>query len=353
MKLIHESQVAFEHSLTALGRNPYTIMNHQRRINRLFQFLEQGTSVEASELSLRAVIPIRSATSDQILGYGPVDPLAIEEFLTGCTEQITDLGKRGRTRNLYLQSLQLFFQHEVALEKLAYDPTRPLRRSRIPRTNAGQRKYLTRCEYLLMEEAAKDSGPDSERNSAVIRTMRYSGVRPGELRSLTPSRVEFMLSQLHVNGKRGERIAPLTDALAGDLEQFMSTDYFKDRNLNRPNYPLFPNGRSDTPLSSRELNEIVKDLANRAGITIRVTPYTLRHTFATLAYEDGVPFSVIVRALGHERLQNTFFYVHCLDQQLRRISEDNAAEGPLQRAWRRLSQVGYACQLHFDFGQVK
>jgi site-specific recombinase XerD len=71
---------------------------------------------------------------------------------------------------------------------------------------------------------------------------------------------------------------------------------------------LFPGQHYLKPISTRQVHRIAAEAAHTAGITKRVGPHTLRHSFATHLLEDGVDIRVIQALLGHTQLQTTTLY---------------------------------------------
>ena len=67
------------------------------------------------------------------------------------------------------------------------------------------------------------------------------------------------------------------------------------------------------PVKARRAQDIVKAVANRAGITKDVSPHVLRHTFATTALQKGISLATVQKILGHERLQTTAIYLNFTD----------------------------------------
>ena len=64
------------------------------------------------------------------------------------------------------------------------------------------------------------------------------------------------------------------------------------------------------PIGPRQVQKIVKEIANRAKISKTVTPHILRHTFATLALQKGISISAVQKILGHDKLSTTAIYLN-------------------------------------------
>lgn len=327
---MNPAQMAYERHLESIGRSPSTIEGHRRRISRLFTFLANELEVPVETIDLRAVIPYRLSADGPVMAHTPIDRQVIEQFLATCTQHVEDDGRRGLIRNLTLRSLRLFFDHEVENERFERNPTKGIRRARLPYRITG-RKYLTREETKRIIAAARDSG-NRERDYTLVMTIRHSGIRPGEARNLTVADLDFEHRMLMVKGKTGRRAAAMVDGLAMVLQEYLKSPYYREMSQGRRSFPLFPN-KSGGVMSGHDLRRIISRLAKAAEIPIRVTPYTLRHTFATLAYEAGVSFAVVSQALGHRRMQNSFFYVHTWNKRLWKLSEENPASKPLERVF--------------------
>jgi site-specific recombinase XerD len=87
-----------------------------------------------------------------------------------------------------------------------------------------------------------------------------------------------------------------------------------------PNGWLFPGQNPVKPITTRQLSRVVEDAARAAGITKRVSPHTLRHSFATHLLEDGVDIRVIQVLLGHAKLDNTALYTKVATRTVRTVT---------------------------------
>lgn len=150
------------------------------------------------------------------------------------------------------------------------------------------------------------------RERAILELLWATGLRVSELVGLDLDDVERGERKVRVRGKGGkERIALYGAEAAAALDA-----YLDGRGVGRG--PLFM-GRGGRRLGVRSVFEIVRRRARAAGITRRVSPHTLRHTFATHLLDAGADLRMIQELLGHSRLSTTQRYTHVSADQLMRI----------------------------------
>jgi integrase/recombinase XerD len=149
------------------------------------------------------------------------------------------------------------------------------------------------------------------RDKAFLMTIYGAGLRVSEALALKGQDIDTPRMLIHVRLGKGkkDRIVTLSASLLATLR-----DAWRARPVsagNRPTDRLFP--RSDNParsISRPTALRIVRQAARRAGITRRVTPHTLRHTYATHLLEAGADLHTIQLLLGHANLKTTTLYLH-------------------------------------------
>ena len=72
---------------------------------------------------------------------------------------------------------------------------------------------------------------------------------------------------------------------------------------------------------TRRIRRMIKQAAKEAGLTERITPHVLRHTFATHMYERGVPADAISRIMGHDSIEETSLYIHVPEEMKKKALE--------------------------------
>src|SRR5580658_4609473 len=120
---------------------------------------------------------------------------------------------------------------------------------------------------------------------------------------------------------QGAGQAPLT-MLSPQLLELLRTWWREGRrrSLLLPGGWLFPGRNPVEPLSARQLGRVVRAAAQAAGITKRVSPHTLRHSFATHLLEQGVDIRVIQTLLGHAKLDTTALYTRVANTTIRAVT---------------------------------
>jgi len=162
---------------------------------------------------------------------------------------------------------------------------------------------LSQNETRRLIEAA-----DKIRDRALIMVGYAAGLRVSEIVNLRIEDIDSDRMMLHVRQGKGDkdRLVPLSPALLDVLRRWWRT--FK------PTTWLFPGEDGKRPLHPVTVRNIVRDAAKRAKIRKRVTPHTLRHTFATHLLETGVDVKTVQALLGHHRLSSTMHYNHVVRQ---------------------------------------
>jgi len=192
---------------------------------------------------------------------------------------------------LYVRSLSSFLKF-LDNENLAKQIKAPKVDKRLP-------KFITYDELNKLLENA-----ENYRDKLIIKFLFYTGVRVSELTKIKKNDIIFEEGFVKVYGKGGkERIVPVPKDLLNELKDYVNK-------INTEN--IFP-------LSSRQAERIIKNIAKKAGISKKVTPHVLRHSLATTLLSRGVDIRYIQEILGHSSLNITQIYTHVVPNQLKEI----------------------------------
>lgn len=161
-----------------------------------------------------------------------------------------------------------------------------------------------------------DSAEDNPRDRAMLELFFSTGLRLSELCSLNRD-IDLTKDEFSIRGKGDKvRVVFLSDRAKEKLR-----DYLRSRKDLAE--PLFAsesfNETSDARLTPRSIQRIVRHYATKAGISKRVTPHVLRHSFATDLLSNGADMRSVQMMLGHANIATTQVYTHVTDRQLREV----------------------------------
>jgi len=183
--------------------------------------------------------------------------------------------------------------------------------------------YLTVEQVIELLSAPDISTPLGMRDAAILEVLYSAGLRRSELMGLKVGDVDLREKRIWVWGKgKKERIAligePAKLALSRYLEQ--GRPQLLARNPHAADHPpkaLFLNHRGGPLSSPRAISAILNKYLKQVDLPRRVTPHTLRHSFATHLLEGGADLRTVQELLGHENLQTTTIYTQVTLRHLR------------------------------------
>lgn len=161
-------------------------------------------------------------------------------------------------------------------------------------------------------DAVEQNSWMGKRNHLIIAMLWCLGLRISELTRLTVGNFEpyhdpqNRIGLLRIRGKnKKQRALFVVDGLYDELCAYLD----HDQSPQNKSQPLFPTAQGKA-LSDNRIQKIFQEYAEKANLTVRVTPHRLRHSFATEMYCRSVPFSALQAMLGHTRKAETAVYVH-------------------------------------------
>ncbi|PIS07416.1 hypothetical protein COT78_03700 [Candidatus Berkelbacteria bacterium CG10_big_fil_rev_8_21_14_0_10_43_13] len=222
------------------------------------------------------------------------------------------------TQNYHILALRSFLRY------LAWRGIASLAPEKVPVAKVEDRKisFLEASEVkniLDLPTTGKDAEP---RDRAILELLFSTGLRVSELAALNVDEINFARGEIVVLGK-GKKVRLVF--LSKESVQLLS-QYLIERGID-PNAemkpkdePLFLSNR-DTRLTVRSIERLVKLYAARAGITKKVSPHTLRHSFATDLLMAGADIRSVQSLLGHSSISTTQIYTHVTDQHLKDVHQ--------------------------------
>lgn len=211
-----------------------------------------------------------------------------------------------------LSALQTFFGYLLKENKISQNPMLGVAR---PKQGKYMPVFLTVDEVFQLMDAPGQEDSFAYRDKAIMEMLYSTGIRVAELVSMNRNSLDFETEMVRVTGKGNrERLVPMGNPAMDALQQyFPQRQNIISQRLERGRETdldvLFVNNRGSR-LSSRSVERLVKMYAERIGLLARVTPHSLRHSFATHLLEMGADLRVVQELLGHASLSTTQKYTH-------------------------------------------
>jgi integrase/recombinase XerC len=187
-----------------------------------------------------------------------------------------------------------------------YLKSNPAKLVTTPKAEQHLPRFLSVDDVFALIEKPDTTGFDNARDRAILELLYSSGLRVSELAGLNLEDLDTREGLVKVRGKgKKERIVPLGSKAVEAIKTYMVEKIL----LKKKNKALFLN-KSGTPLSDRGIRRIVVKYARLIGVSGKVGPHTMRHTFASHLLQAGADLRVIQELLGHSSLSTTQKYTH-------------------------------------------
>ena len=225
------------------------------------------------------------------------------------------LGSRSCARHLItLRGFYRFLSHEKIIE---YDPAKLID---LPKSGLKLPDVLSVSEVDLLLNVPDTIQPLGKRNAAMLELLYAAGLRVSELVNLKFLDINLEACFVRVFGKGSkERIVPF-----GFFAKKKLDDYIKNARplllKNSVSQFLFV-ARAGRPMTRQGFWKLLKQYAIQAGIKKKITPHSLRHSFASHLLEGGADLRTVQVMLGHVDISSTQIYTHVARDHLRRIHE--------------------------------
>jgi len=274
------------------GRSLKTVENYDRYLKRFFEFSK--------------IKNVEQITDESVRKY---------RLWLNRQQGSTDTGTlKKKTQNYHLIALRVFLKY------LVKRGIKSLSAEKIELASVSERSLDLISTEELERLMSVPSGDDikSLRDKAMLELLFSTGLRVSELCSL-PNDMDLSKDEFSIRGK-GEKVRvvflspPACDAVKKYLD--------KRTDMDDAMFIQFGRGRDikdSLRLTPRSVERIVKQYAIKAGISKKVTPHIIRHSFATDLLQNGADIRSVQAMLGHSSIQTTQVYTHVTDKQLREI----------------------------------
>ena len=231
------------------------------------------------------------------------------------------LGPRSRARHLVtLRGFYRFLMQEKVLK------TNPARMVDLPKTGQKLPDVLKVDDVLRLLETPDSTKPLGVRDSAMLELLYAAGLRVSELIDVKIADINLEACFVRVLGKGSkERVVPIGLAAKKRIDTYLASG--RSALLKgRPSAYLFVT-RLGKPMTRQGFWKLLKQYALKAGISQKITPHTLRHSFATHLLERGADLRSVQVMLGHVDISTTQIYTHVAQEKLKAVHTEYHPRG--------------------------
>jgi len=276
------------------GRSLKTIDNYSRYLNYFEKYLNDKGIKDIKDITRQNIRDFRMFLN--------------RKKTTGFDKSQDEyIGKK--TQNYYLISIRSFLKFLQKNEIMAVSPE-TIDLAKIPERHIS---FMNDNELNALLEAPKskinEGNKEKLRDIAIIELLFSTGLRVSELCSLS-SDLDLSQTEISVRGKGSKvRVVFITDDAMKAVKDYRNEHLRSDKIITDKLFPVTP----------RTIERIVKKYAIIAGISKKITPHILRHSFATNLLQNGADIRSVQAMLGHSNISTTQIYTHVTDSHLKNI----------------------------------
>lgn len=275
--------------LVEKGLSRATLESYSRDLLRYAQFMDQHGQ--------------RTASAEDT-------PLLLKHLI-----QLRNEGLGARSRARHLVALRGFYRFLVQEKLLALDPAKLLD---IPKTTLKLPDVLSVEEVRCLLNAPDARTPQGIRDAAMLEVLYAAGLRVSELTSLKLQDTHLDAGFVRVLGKGSkERIVPIGQYAREKVLFFL--EHARNRLLKNRTSPYLFVARAGRPMTRQGFWKLLRAYASKAGLLKKVTPHSLRHSFASHLLEGGADLRAVQMMLGHADISTTQIYTHVTKDRLREL----------------------------------
>lgn len=227
-----------------------------------------------------------------------------------------------KTQNYHVIALRAFLKYLIKNDYQTLAPEK-VELAKIPERTV---EFLSREEVEILFAAIDQKSKTVLRDLAILETLYSTGLRVSELAALNRNNIDLKRREFMVRGKgRKPRIVFLSKHATERIRNYLKErkDAFDPLfiNTSRPRSGTDITKGERRRLSTVSIEAMVRKYAMLSGITKKVTPHTLRHSFATDLLQNGADIRAVQEMLGHASITTTQIYTHITNTRLREIHE--------------------------------
>jgi len=286
------------------GRSVKTIENYDRYLKRFLDFVKVKKPEEITEKQIREFRLFLNRQS------GAKNGLQVETM-------------KKKTQNYYLIALRAFLKY---LQRQNIKTVSP-EKIELAKISERSLDLITQEELKRLLQTPNEKSLIGKRDKAILELLFSTGLRVSELCALNKNNVDLKKDDFSIQGKGGKvRVVFLSDVAKEALQKYLDARKdFEEALFIR--YGKKAEIGEDKRISPRAMQRLLKQSAIKAGITKKVTPHIIRHSFATDLLNNGADIRSVQAMLGHASISTTQIYTHVTDTHLREIHKKFHGKG--------------------------
>lgn len=194
----------------------------------------------------------------------------------------------------------------------------PLNNISYPKKTLNLPKYLQYNELEILFEVPDINSPYGQRDSLILELLYATGLRVSELVNIKLTDIDLSSCEIRVIAKGNVERIVFFGQYAKDIMELYLRDGRECLLKGRNSEYLFINNKFNK-LTDRGVRYILDKLLEQTSIKTKISPHSLRHTFATHLLNEGADLKVVQELLGHKNLSTTSIYTHVSNEKLRDV----------------------------------
>ncbi len=230
----------------------------------------------------------------------------------------TGKGLKRITQNYFMIALRAFLRYLARIDVTTLSPEKVELGESEPRPL----KVLDDIQLRQLLDAPDTGKKDGLRDRAILETLFSTGLRVSELARLNRDQINFTRREFGIVGKGGkERVVFLSDAAVEWLDRYLGIrhDAFKPLFIRYQGKVNLENNGESMRLTPRSIERTVEKYVKALGFSVKATPHTLRHSFATDLLINGADIRSVQEMLGHSNISTTQIYTHVTNAHLKDV----------------------------------
>ena len=225
-----------------------------------------------------------------------------------------DKNEKNSTVSRHISTIKSFYKYML---KEKYISKNPAINIKYPKKEKNLPKFVQYNELSEIIDVSKE-GKFSERDNLIIELMYSTGVRVSELVNIKIKDIDESNCQIKVMGKGSyERYVFYGDYTKIALEKYMNN--LRGELLKNKNSEYLILNKDGNKITTRGIAKIIDNIINRTSLKTKISPHTLRHTFATHLLSNGCDLRSVQDMLGHKNINSTEVYTHVTSERLKDV----------------------------------